>query len=141
MSSISSEWRKRALPNLSSRSFLIAREAFEVGLIHNFFLCLSISCVMLYICLGVEGCVSSFAGMQSPISKINTEVLKSVISSGSVNHGCESGNPIPSKVSVSGPSSPALPVYTPTLRYSIISHLFSCFPLSLSFSGTMENLH
>lgn len=80
----------------------------------------------------------SYRGMQSPISKINTEVLKSVISSGSVNHSCESGNPIPSKVSVSRPSSPALPIFTPpTLRPSS-ENLSETAPLTIFYNGTVS---
>jgi hypothetical protein len=81
----------------------------------------------------------SVAGMQSAISKINPQVLKSVIASGSVNHGCESGNPIPSKISVSVPSSPALPVYTPpTLRYSDNFTFIFFFLFFLSFFLFLE---
>nr|UOI39559.1 Jasmonate-zim-domain protein [Betula platyphylla]UVJ47658.1 jasmonate-zim domain protein 10 [Betula platyphylla] len=82
----------------------------------------------------------SFGGMQSAISKINPEVLKSVISSGSVNHGCECGNPIPSKISVSVPSSPALPVYTPPVLSFRLSpeRLSDTAPLTIFYNGTVS---
>ncbi|XP_062156175.1 protein TIFY 9 [Alnus glutinosa] len=80
----------------------------------------------------------SFRGMQSAISKINPQVLKSVIASGSVNHGCESGNPIPSKISISVPSSPALPVYTPPTLRLIPESLSDTAPLTIFYNGTVS---
>ncbi|KAF5449266.1 hypothetical protein F2P56_029730 [Juglans regia] len=81
----------------------------------------------------------SFRGMQSAISKINPEVLKSVIASGSANQGSETGTPIPTKNSVSVPSSPALPVYAPhTLRPRTPESLPDTAPLTIFYNGTVS---
>lgn len=75
-----------------------------------------------------------FSGMQSAISKINPEVLKSVIASGSANQGSEACNAIPSKNSVLVPSSPVLPVYTPPIvRYWIYSIKVPVFSSTIIF--------
>lgn len=75
-------------------------------------------------CGGIDGCGFLFflSGMQSAISKLNPDVLKSVISSASATQGSETGSTSSFRNSVSVPSSPALPVYTPALRYSIYTH-------------------
>uniref|UniRef100_A0A2N9I5A2 Protein TIFY n=1 Tax=Fagus sylvatica TaxID=28930 RepID=A0A2N9I5A2_FAGSY len=84
----------------------------------------------------------SFRGMQSAISKINPEVLKSVISAGSVSQGSENG----SKSSVSVPSSPnrgqilfpVLPVYSPPTLRASSENFPDTAPLTIFYNGTVS---
>ncbi|KAB1207728.1 Protein TIFY 9 [Morella rubra] len=76
-------------------------------------------------------------GMQSAISKINPDVLKSVISSASATQGSETGSTSSFRNSVSVPSSPALPVYTPALRPSTLENSPVTTPLTIFYNGTV----
>lgn len=76
----------------------------------------------------------SFRGMQSAISKIDPEVLKSVIASGSVNRG----NPVPSQNSVSVPPSPAFSVFTPPKLRPSSESLSNTAPLTIFYNGTVS---
>lgn len=78
----------------------------------------------------------SIRGMQSAISKINTEVLKSVIGSGSVNNN-GSGS-VPSSPNREQILFPVLPVCSaPTLRPSS-ENLSDSAPLTIFYNGTVS---
>ncbi|KAH7516791.1 hypothetical protein FEM48_Zijuj10G0172200 [Ziziphus jujuba var. spinosa] len=94
----------------------------------------------------------SFRGIQSAISKIDPEILKSVIASGSVmnNQMCSGDNAvnrsvITSQKSYSVPSSPKtdqilfppLPVYVPSNR-PISENLQESAPLTIFYNGTVS---
>jgi len=132
LNSIFLPWVKRTSRHLPSPSFLIAKEAFEVCfpflwvfLYYNSFLllfCLWVKTDFCYFFLG-------FVDIQSAISKINPELLKSVIASGSAATKTtpENGNQfsnksfsVPSTPKQEQPSFPALPLYSPLPRYSAI---------------------
>ncbi|XP_030956837.1 protein TIFY 9 [Quercus lobata] len=77
----------------------------------------------------------SIRGMQSAISKINPEVLKSVIGSGSVNNGSGS---VPSSPNREQILFPVLPVCSaPTLRPSS-ENLSDSAPLTIFYNGTVS---
>lgn len=92
----------------------------------------------------------SFRGFQSAISKINPQVLKTVIGSGSGTHipngkAPENGNFFPPKKSFSVPSTPKgnqcnfppLPVYNPTPRPTSESPNETA-PMTIFYNGTVS---
>ncbi|KAF3430930.1 hypothetical protein FNV43_RR25660 [Rhamnella rubrinervis] len=84
----------------------------------------------------------SFRGLQSGISKINPEILKSVIASGSANQMTCSDN---GKKSLSVPSSPKtdqiffppLPVYVPTTKTATENLHETTAPFTIFYNGTV----
>ncbi|PON51907.1 Jasmonate-zim domain protein [Parasponia andersonii] len=90
----------------------------------------------------------SFRGIQNAISKINPQVLKSVIASGSVNQKSDNAVPIDPKKSFSVPSSPisdriipfpALPVYVPNATMPTSEKLHhETAPLTIFYNGSVS---
>lgn len=88
----------------------------------------------------------SFRDIQSVISKINPELLKTVIASGSAK-GCQNADVFASNKSFSVPSTPregqfsfpALPVYSPIYRNGAISdhNGAGSAPLTIFYNGTV----
>ncbi|PON53189.1 Jasmonate-zim domain protein [Parasponia andersonii] len=78
----------------------------------------------------------SFRGIQSAISKINTEVLKSVIASGSVNQ--KPDNAVPSTPSLDHIPFPALPVYVPNCTRPTSENLLETAPLTIFYNGSVS---
>lgn len=133
-SSISLAWRNRSLLTLVSLKSFLAKGAFEVCFSSFFFflllhLLLCVSCLFLFFpyhlsfLLFFSSCF--IADIQSAISKINPELLKSVIASGSANQRTpENGYQLDSIKLCSVPSTPKqeltpfrpLPVYSPLQR-------------------------
>ncbi|PON91819.1 Jasmonate-zim domain protein [Trema orientale] len=91
----------------------------------------------------------SFRGIQNAISKINPQVLKSVIASGSLNQKSDNAVPTDPKKSFSVPSSPksdriipfpALPVYVPnaTRPTSENNLRHETAPLTIFYNGSVS---
>ncbi|PON83635.1 Jasmonate-zim domain protein [Trema orientale] len=78
----------------------------------------------------------SFRGIQSAISKISTEVLKSVIASGSVNQTPD--NAVPSTPSSDHIPFPALPVYVPNSTGPTSENLLETAPLTIFYNGSVS---
>ncbi|KAL6350147.1 hypothetical protein AAG906_004085 [Vitis piasezkii] len=84
----------------------------------------------------------SFRGMQSAISKINPDLLKTVIASGSVSQAPKNNPPFASRKSFSVPSTPkadqnylpALPVYSPVFRPVSAETT----PITIFYNGTVS---
>lgn len=81
--------------------------------------------------------LSSFRGIQSAISRINPELLKSVIAAPGAAHSRSPPFSAPATPKPDQNAAPALPVYAPLVRPSLETHGGEVAPLTIFYGGTV----